>query len=220
MTEPGENRPDQAEVETNEDIRPIRRALLSVFDKTGIVEFGRALHEQGVELVSTGGTARSLEEAGLPVTTVEAITEFPEMLEGRVKTLHPKIFAGLLADRDKQEHLDTIAAHEIDGIDLVCVNLYPFEDTVAATDDARAIIEKIDVGGPSMLRAGAKNHSAVVSVSNPELYDLILADLREHGGSTESTRIICAADVFERSAAYETAIREWFADYRDQRVES
>ena len=154
------------------DRLPLRRALISVYDKTNLAEFARGLHEAGVKLVSTGSTASTIAAAGVPVTEVTEVTEFPECLEGRVKTLHPRIHAGILADRRKQEHIDTLTELDVEPFDLVVVNLYPFAETVASGADQDAIIEKIDIGGPSMVRAAAKNHDAVAIVVDPKDYEI------------------------------------------------
>src|SRR5215217_5710523 len=170
LTEPGEVR--------------IRRALLSVSDKRGVVDFARGLAELGVEMVSTGGTARELQAAGIEVRGIEDFTGFPEIMGGRVKTLHPKLYAGLLARRDDPEHLRQAAENGIEFVDLVCVNLYPFERTAgrfSATEDE--IIEDIDIGGPSMIRATAKNHAFTVVVVRPESYDAVLEELRVGEGT-------------------------------------
>jgi phosphoribosylaminoimidazolecarboxamide formyltransferase/IMP cyclohydrolase len=188
----------------------IRRALLSVSDKTGLVEFARGLAELGARLISTGGTRKALAAAGLTVDDVSDVTGFPEMLDGRVKTLHPRIHAGLLAVRDNPEHMATLAEHRIEPIDLVVVNLYPFEQTVARPGSTREeIIENIDVGGPSMIRAAAKNLVAVVT--NPRQYDAVLAELRDHNGALSlDTRQRLAAAAFACTAAYDTAIANYF----------
>ncbi len=150
----------------------VRRALLSVSEKAGIVDFARGLVELGVEIVSTGGTARALADAGVPVRAIEDFTGFPEMMDGRVKTLHPRLYAGLLAVRDNDEHLQAAAEHEIEPVDLVCVNLYPFEQTVARGDAiAEEIVENIDIGGPTMIRAAAKNSAFAAVVVDPEDYE-------------------------------------------------
>lgn len=189
------------------DTAPVRRALLSVSDKSGIVEFARALAGLGVHLLSTGGTARALRDAGLPVTLVEDFTGFPEMLDGRVKTLHPKIHGGILGLRDNPEHAAKMAEHAIEPIDLVCIGLYKFEDTVArpgiTLEDA---VEQIDIGGPSMLRSAAKNFRHVTVVSSPSQYQRVLAELSEHGGTTAPTRMDLAAAAFERTCAFDAAI--------------
>src|SRR5438132_584370 len=165
-------------------MREIQRVLLSVTDKTGIVDFARGLSEMGAELISTGGTARTLREAGIPVKDVSEVTGFPEMLDGRVKTLHPRIHGGILARRDVPAHLAALEKHGIAPIDLVVVALYPFEQTVARADVTRAeAIEQIDVGGPAMLRAAAKNHASVAVVTASSQYQSVLAELRASGGS-------------------------------------
>ena len=190
-----------------------RRALISVYDKEGVDAFARALHELGWELVSSGGTASYLEEQGLDVTTVEHVTQAPEMLGGRVKTLHPRIHAGILARRDLPEHVDTLAEHDIAPIDLVCVNLYPFATVAAERGRTEAeVVEMIDVGGPSMLRAAAKNFAHVAVVSSPEQYDDVLAELHEHGDTTIDTRRRLAREAFETSAVYEATIANWFGE--------
>ncbi len=188
-------------------IAPIRRALLSVSDKRGVVEFARALADAGVHLLSTGGTARTLREAGLAVTLVEDHTGFPEMLDGRVKTLHPKIHGGILGVRSNPEHLAKMAAHGIEPIDLVCIDLYKFEDTVAREGVTLGeAVEQIDIGGPSMLRSAAKNFHDVTVVSDPTQYAAVLAELREHGGTTLATRMNLAAAAYERTCAFDAAI--------------
>src|SRR5437764_4836384 len=171
-------------------LRPIRRALLSVSDKTGLVDFARELHTKyGVELIATGGTRKALADAGLPVRDVSELTGFPEILDGRVKTLHPAIYAGLLAKRDKPEHLKTLAEHKLPEIDLVVCNLYPFEQTVAKPGVTEAeAIENIDIGGPCMVRAAAKNFAAVGVVTHPEQYADVLRELQQNGGQTTLDR--------------------------------
>lgn len=194
------------------DVSGKKRALLSVSDKTGIVEFAKGLAELGFELLSTGGTMRALAEAGLPVTPVEAVTGFPEMLGGRVKTLHPKVHGGILADRSDPAHLEDMARHGIVGIDLVCVNLYPFEATVARPGVTwRDAIENIDIGGPAMVRAAAKNHAHVVVVVRPEDYDEVLRALRSADGVSEAMRRRLALTAFQHTAAYDAAISRWLA---------
>ena len=162
---------------------PLRRALISVYDKTGLEDFARGLHEAGVALVSTGSTAATIAAAGVPVTEVTEVTGFPECLEGRVKTLHPRIHAGILADRRKQEHIDTLGELDVEPFDLVVVNLYPFVETVASGADQDAIIEKIDIGGPSMVRAAAKNHDAVAIVVDPADYERTVEAAKNGGFS-------------------------------------
>ena len=187
------------------------RALLSVSDKTGLVDFARGLSDRGWELVSTGGTARALRDAGLETIDVSEVTRFPEMLDGRVKTLHPAVHGGLLARRDLPEHLAAIAEHGIAPIDLVCVNLYPFRETVARPGvTAEAAIEQIDIGGPSMLRSAAKNHAAVWVVVDPADYDRVLAAASDDEDDATLRREL-AAKVYAHTAAYDSAIAAWFA---------
>jgi phosphoribosylaminoimidazolecarboxamide formyltransferase/IMP cyclohydrolase len=191
----------------------VRRTLLSVSDKTGIVDFARGLAELGVEIVSTGGTARELAGAGVPVREIEDFTGFPEMMDGRVKTLHPRLYAGLLALRDDDAHLHAAAEHGIEPVDLVCVNLYPFEQTVARGDATPAeIVENVDIGGPTMIRAAAKNHPFAAVVVDPNDYSAVLGELRESGGRLSSpTRERLAATAFALTARYDAAISTWFA---------
>ena len=194
----------------------IRRALLSVSDKAGLSELGQALAARGVELVSTGGTAKSLREAGLEVRDVSDLTGFPEMMDGRVKTLHPMVHGGLLAVRDDPAHAAAMEAHGIGAIDLVVVNLYPFETTVARGADRDTIIENIDIGGPSMVRSAAKNHAYVAIVTDPGDYPALLAELDETGGATRlDFRRLMAARAFAATAAYDSMISQWFA-FADQ----
>jgi phosphoribosylaminoimidazolecarboxamide formyltransferase/IMP cyclohydrolase len=204
MTQPGEVR--------------IRRALLSVSDKTGIVDFARGLVELGVEIVSTGGTASALREAGLEVRTIEDFTGFPEIMGGRVKTLHPKLYAGLLALRDDPEHMDQAGQQGVEFVDLVCVNLYPFEATAArrgATD--HEVIENIDIGGPTMIRAAAKNFGFSAVVVKPESYDAVLQELRDTEGQLSlATRENLAAEAFALTARYDTAIASWFGAKQEE----
>jgi phosphoribosylaminoimidazolecarboxamide formyltransferase / IMP cyclohydrolase len=190
----------------SERLIPIRRALLSVSDKTGLLEFARRLAALGVDLVSTGGTAKALQQAGLPVTDISALTGFPEMMDGRVKTLHPKVHGGLLAIRDNPEHQRALATHGIAPIDLLVVNLYPFEATLAAAAPEAEIIENIDIGGPAMIRAAAKNHDDVAVIVDPGDYDCIAAELAERSGLVLATRRALAAKAFARTAAYDAAI--------------
>jgi phosphoribosylaminoimidazolecarboxamide formyltransferase / IMP cyclohydrolase len=193
------------------DVRPVRRALLTVYDKTGVVELGRALVELGATLVSSGGTAQTLHDAGLPVTAVEEVTAFPEMLGGRVKTLHPRIHGGLLADRRRAEHVEELAEHGIEPFDLLVSNLYPFRETVASGAGFEDVIEKIDIGGPAMVRAAAKNFASVGVVVDPARYDVIVDELRREGGLTLETRRAAAAAAFAHTAAYDAAVAGWFA---------
>ncbi len=197
---------------------PIKRALVSVTDKTGVVEFVKALEDEfGVEVISTGGTARVLSEAGVKVVPIEQYTGFPEMMDGRVKTLHPKVHGGLLARRDDPKHMAEAAEHGIGMIDLVVVNLYEFEKTVAKPDVTYAdAIEHIDIGGPSMLRSAAKNAASVTVVVDPEDYDGILDEMRSHNGATTLvTRRELQLKVYETTALYDTAIATWLADQLD-----
>jgi phosphoribosylaminoimidazolecarboxamide formyltransferase / IMP cyclohydrolase len=191
----------------------VRRALLSVSDKEGIVELARGLSELGVEIVSTGGTARALDEAGVAVRAIEDFTGFPEMMDGRVKTLHPRLYAGLLARRENEEHLRAAAAQEIEQVDLVCVNLYPFEQTVARPDATPAeVIENIDIGGPTMIRAAAKNSDFAAVLVDPADYEGVLAELRETTGALSlATRQRLAAKAFACTARYDAAIATWFS---------
>ena len=190
----------------------IGRALLSVSDKTGLVELARALARHGVELVSTGGTARALREAGLEVKDVSDLTGFPEMMDGRVKTLHPKVHGGLLAVRDDPDHAAAMAEHDIGAIDLVVVNLYPFARTVARGAARDEIIENIDIGGPSMVRSAAKNHRFVAICVDPDDYPHLVTTLDDHGGTTSSDfRKYLAAKAFAATASYDSAIAQWFA---------
>ncbi len=191
----------------------IRRALLSVSDKREIVGFARGLAELGIELVSTGGTAAQLTAAGLDVRPIEDFTRFPEMMDGRVKTLHPRLYAGLLAVRDDAGHLAAAAEHEIEFVDLVCVNLYPFERTVARRSPPAEILENIDIGGPTMIRAAAKNHAFAAVVTSPESYDAVLDELRHSDGRLSlPTRETLAAVAFAYTARYDTAVARWFAE--------
>jgi phosphoribosylaminoimidazolecarboxamide formyltransferase/IMP cyclohydrolase len=192
--------------------RRITRALLSVSDKSGLVEFARALAGDGIELVSTGGTAKALAAAGLKVRDVSDLTGFPEMMDGRLKTLHPKVHGGLLAVRDNREHAVAMEAHDIAPIDLLVVNLYPFEATVQGGAEFAHCIENIDIGGPAMIRAAAKNHADVTVVVDPQDYAPLLADLKTHGGATTlALRQKLAAKAYARTAAYDAAISNWFA---------
>ena len=187
-----------------------RRALLSVSDKTGLIAFAEGLVGAGFEILSTGGTARSLREAGITVTDVSDVTGFPEIMDGRVKTLHPKIHGGLLAQRDNDDHLAAMTDQDIAGIDLLSVNLYPFEDQLAKTGDFATLVKYIDIGGPAMLRAAAKNHDFVTVVCDPADYSDVLAELAE-GDVTNGTRRRLAGKVFGRTAAYDRAIAGWLS---------
>jgi phosphoribosylaminoimidazolecarboxamide formyltransferase/IMP cyclohydrolase len=190
--------------------RPLRRALLSVSDKQRLVEVATALHDAGITIVSTGSTAARIAEANLPVTPVEQVTGFPECLDGRVKTLHPGVHAGLLADPRLPEHSRQLDELGIAGFDLLVVNLYPFADTVASGADADACIEQIDIGGPAMVRAAAKNHARMAVITSPDQYDELL-DAVAAGGFTQQERTVLAAQAFAVTAAYDVAVASWMA---------
>ena len=195
------------------DLRRVSRALISVSDKTGLIDFARALVGHGVELVSTGGTRKALADAGLKVVDVSDLTGFPEMMDGRVKTLHPKVHGGLLAIRENPEHEAAMLAHNIPQIDLLVVNLYPFEATIAKNAPYEECIENIDIGGPAMIRAAAKNHDDVAVVVDVEDYQLVLDELAANNGETRmATRRKLAQKAYARTAAYDAAISNWFAD--------
>ncbi|MBD8078276.1 bifunctional phosphoribosylaminoimidazolecarboxamide formyltransferase/IMP cyclohydrolase [Cellulosimicrobium arenosum] len=203
--------PTPPDVQLSDDARhPVRRALLSVYDKAGLVELATALHGAGVELVSTGSTAQRIADAGVPVSRVEDLTGFPECLEGRVKTLHPRVHAGILADTRKQDHLDQLAQLDIAPFELVVVNLYPFAATVASGAGPDDVVEQIDIGGPSMVRAAAKNHPSVAVVVDPARYDEAVAAVRA-GGFTFAERKRLAAQAFAHTARYDVAVASWFA---------
>jgi phosphoribosylaminoimidazolecarboxamide formyltransferase / IMP cyclohydrolase len=192
--------------------RRVTRALLSVSDKTGLIEFAGALVAHGIELISTGGTAKSIAAAGLPVRDVSELTGFPEMMDGRVKTLHPKVHGGLLAIRDNADHMQAMKAHAIAPIDLLVVNLYPFEATVDKSAGYEECIENIDIGGPAMIRAAAKNHDDVAVIVEPQDYQAVLDELAANAGATSAAlRRRLAAKAYARTAAYDAAISNWFA---------
>tara|TARA_R110002073_G_scaffold22414_6_gene77438 strand:+ start:27661 stop:29250 length:1590 start_codon:yes stop_codon:yes gene_type:complete len=194
------------------DLAPLKRALLSVSDKTGLIELGRALAERGVDLVSTGGTAKALRDAGLPVRDVSDLTGFPEMMDGRVKTLHPMVHGGLLALRDDAGHVASLTEHGIEAIDLLVVNLYPFEATVARGASHGETIENIDIGGPAMIRAAAKNHGFVSVVTDPQDYAALLTEMDAHGGKTTlGFRQKLAQIAYARTGAYDAAVSTWMA---------
>jgi phosphoribosylaminoimidazolecarboxamide formyltransferase/IMP cyclohydrolase len=199
--------------------RQIRRALLSVSDKAGLTELATALAKRNIALVSTGGTAKALRDAGLAITDVSEVTGFPEIMDGRVKTLHPKIHGGLLARRDR--HADAMQQQDIEGIDLLVCNLYPFEETVARGADFDTTVENIDIGGPAMIRAAAKNHDWVAVVVDPEDYAPLLTELDAHDGATDDAfRIRLAATAYARTAAYDAAVSNWFAGLRAEQGET
>lgn len=191
----------------------VQRALISVFDKTGLEAFAKGLASMGVQIISTGGTAKMLKEAGLRVTLVEEVTGYPEMLGGRVKTMHPRLMGGVLARRDVDEHMSTIAEHGIEPIDMVVCNLYPFEEVAGrrGVEDA-LVIENIDIGGPSMIRAAAKNHTAVAVVTSSDDYEDLLDEMRESGELGAGTLRDLAAKAFHRTAHYDCAIASWFGE--------
>lgn len=194
-----------------QDAVQIKRALISVSDKSGIVDFATSLANYGVELISTGGTAKELKNAGLSVIDVSSLTGFPEMLDGRVKTLHPAVHGGLLGIRNEPSHIEAMESHSIEPIDLICIGLYPFEETVlnSSTSDEE-IIEQIDIGGPAMIRSGAKNHNFVTVITNPKQYDSVLHELETNDGSTTyDLRRGLALKAFERTANYDNAIYTW-----------
>jgi phosphoribosylaminoimidazolecarboxamide formyltransferase/IMP cyclohydrolase len=197
------------------DIVPVRRALISLSDKSGLEELAAGLARHGVEIVSTGGTAAKLREAGAEVRDISDLTGFPEMMDGRVKTLHPKVHGGLLGVRDNPEHAAAMDEHGIGAIDLVVVNLYPFLDTVMSGADRCTIIENIDIGGPSMVRSAAKNHAFVAIVTDPADYSVLLQELEGHGGTTLEFRKKLAAKAYALTAAYDSTISQWFA-FADQ----
>ena len=196
------------------DIVPIGRALISVSDKSGLLPFAQALAERNVEILSTGGTAQMLRDAGVPVTEVSAHTGFPEILDGRVKTLVPQIHGGILGRRDVPEHMAQMQEHGIAPIDLVAVNLYPFEATVARGAAADDCVENIDIGGPALIRAAAKNHDFVTVLTEPDQYPMVLDELAAHGGTSLALRRQLAGAAYARTAAYDSAIGAWFAEQR------
>ncbi|WP_306151320.1 bifunctional phosphoribosylaminoimidazolecarboxamide formyltransferase/IMP cyclohydrolase [Roseovarius sp. MMSF_3281] len=199
------------------DLAPVRRALLSVSDKTGLVDLGRALSERGVELLSTGGSAKTLRDAGLTVRDVADVTGFPEMMDGRVKTLHPMVHGGLLALRDNDDHVKAMTDHDISAIDLLVVNLYPFEETVAKGADYDTCIENIDIGGPAMIRAAAKNHAFVNVVVDVEDYQPLLEELANNDGQTTyAFRQHLALTAYARTGAYDAAVSGWMAKALDE----
>ena len=190
--------------------RPVRRALIGVSDKSGLLELATGLHAAGVEIVSTGGTARAIADAGVPVTPVEELTGFPEALDGRVKTLHPRVHAGLLADLRRETHAQQLSDLEIAPFDLLVVNLYPFVQTVASGAAQDEVIEQIDIGGPAMVRASAKNHANVAVVVDPSRYEWVLEEVRE-GGFTMTDRVELAAEAFRHTASYDVAVASWMS---------
>ena len=190
----------------------IKRALISVSDKTGLIDLGQALNDAGVEILSTGGSAKALRDAGIPAIEVADHTGFPEMMDGRVKTLHPKIHGGLLALRDNADHVVSMDEHAIGAIDLVAINLYPFEATVASGADFETCIENIDIGGPAMVRSAAKNHGFVTIITDPADYGAVIDEMKSEGGTLLDTRRKLAAKAYSRTGSYDAAIAQWFAD--------
>ena len=194
------------------------RALISVSDKTGIVAFAQGLIEQGVEIISTGGTKHALDKAGIKTLSIEEVTGFPEMMDGRVKTLHPKIHGGLLGRRDLPSHMEAMETENIQPIDFVCVNLYPFKETIMKPDvEIAEAIENIDIGGPSMLRSAAKNHEFVTAVVDPSDYEEVLSELRQYGNTSLSFRQKLAAKVFRHTAAYDALIAQYLTDWVEEK---
>ena len=207
-----ESRPSAAPAPSAlETRRPVRRALVSVYDKSGLAELARGLHAAGVEVVSTGSTATTIADAGVPVTRVEDLTGFPECLDGRVKTLHPRVHAGLLADTRNPDHVRQLADLEVEPFELVVVNLYPFADTVASGAGPDECVEQIDIGGPSMVRAAAKNHASVAVVTDPRAYDAVLDAVREGGFTLEARRRL-AAEAFVHTATYDVHVASWMGN--------
>ncbi|TWF92971.1 bifunctional phosphoribosylaminoimidazolecarboxamide formyltransferase/IMP cyclohydrolase [Saccharopolyspora dendranthemae] len=190
--------------------RPVRRALIGVSDKSGLLELATGLHGAGVEIVSTGGTARAIADAGVPVTPVEELTGFPEALDGRVKTLHPRVHAGLLADLRREEHAQQLSDLDIAPFDLLVVNLYPFVQTVASGATQDEVIEQIDIGGPAMVRASAKNHANLAVVVDPSRYEWVLEEVRQ-GGFSMTDRVELAAEAFRHTASYDVAVASWMS---------
>ena len=190
----------------------IKRALISVSNKDGVVELAKRLHSAGVEIISTGGTMKAIKEAGIPVTYVSEVTGFPEIMDGRVKTLNPYIHGGILSVRDNQEHLTQMQEHGIKGIDLVVVNLYPFKETIAKPNvELAEAIENIDIGGPAMIRAAAKNFKFVTIVTNPARYEEVAAQVEASGEVADSLRLQLAQEAFAHTADYDTAIKDYLA---------
>ncbi len=190
----------------------IKRALISVSNKDGVVNLAKRLHSAGVEIISTGGTMKAIKEAGIPVTYVSDVTGFPEIMDGRVKTLNPYIHGGILSVRDNQEHLTQMQEHGIKGIDLVVVNLYPFKETIAKPNvELAEAIENIDIGGPAMIRAAAKNFKFVTIVTNPARYEEVAAQVEASGEVADSLRLQLAQEAFAHTADYDTAIKDYLA---------
>ena len=195
--------------------KKVTRALVSVYDKTGLVDLGKSLEKHGIEILSTGSTAKTLRDAGIKVIAVEEYTGFPEMLGGRVKTLHPRIHGGILADQNDPKHLAELAAAEISPFDLIVINLYPFTQTIASGAQFAQSIEQIDIGGPSMLRGAAKNHNSVAVISDPSQYQQLNTALEEGGFTLEERRLL-AMNTFRKTAEYDIAIADWLASELNQ----
>ncbi|NDV19557.1 IMP cyclohydrolase [Pseudodesulfovibrio sp. JC047] len=193
-------------------VLPVKRAILSVTDKSGLAEFGRFLTDNDCELVSTGGTKKMLKEAGLPVTSVSDVTDFPEILGGRVKTLHPHIHGGILADKDNEGHMETLRDFGIEPFDLVCVNLYNFADAVAKGLDLKAAVEQIDIGGPTMLRATAKNFHSICVIPDPKYYPVVQKEIEENNGISLAFRKEMAALTFKLVSEYDAMITKYLSE--------
>ncbi|MDD3312374.1 IMP cyclohydrolase [Pseudodesulfovibrio sp.] len=195
------------------ELLPVKRAILSVTDKTGLADFGRFLVDKGCELVSTGGTKKMLSEAGLPVTSVSDVTDFPEILGGRVKTLHPNIHAGILADKDDEAHMETLRDFGIEPFDLICVNLYNFAAAVAKGLDLKAAVEQIDIGGPTMLRATAKNFHSICVVPDPKYYGQVQEEIEQNGGISLAFRKEMATLTFKLTSQYDAMITKYLSEH-------
>jgi len=200
------------EYKKEEEMNKIERALISVTDKTGIVEFAKELELLGIEIISTGGTAKVLREGGVNVIDISELTGFPEILEGRVKTLHPKVHGGILFKREKEDHIETIKKHDIRPIDLIVVNLYAFEKVVEKEADLDTAIENIDIGGPTLIRAGAKNFKYVTVIIDPNDYSKILEEIKKYGNTTLQTRFELAKKVFKLTSSYDQMIYNYFSN--------
>ena len=194
------------------NLLPVKRAILSVTDKAGLAEFGKFLVDNGCELVSTGGTKKMLAGEGLPVTSVSDITDFPEILGGRVKTLHPHIHGGILADKDDEVHMETLRDFNIEPFDLICVNLYNFADAVAKGLDLKAAVEQIDIGGPTMLRASAKNFHSICVVPDPKYYEKVQQEIQENGGLSLEFRKEMATLTFKLTSEYDAMITKYLSE--------
>lgn len=194
------------------NLLPVKRAILSVTDKSGLAEFGKFLSDQGCELVSTGGTKKMLQDSGLDVTSVSDVTDFPEILGGRVKTLHPNIHGGILADKDDEGHMETLREFGIEPFDLICVNLYNFADAVAKGLDLKAAVEQIDIGGPTMLRATAKNFHSICVVPDPKYYEQVQKEIEENGGISLEFRKEMATLTFKLVSEYDAMITKYLSE--------